>query len=97
MGNNVRIRGDKALMFVKNAQEDVENGVAIVVGAGLAVDVELHHVGGFTSGFVDVSPDGTVYCSSKGSAACLAWPFLSDKASKFVEVLTRELRSFRCT
>ncbi len=58
---NVRVIGAKALVLVKHTQEDVQDGVAIVVRAGLAVDIEQHHVGRFTDSFSNISPDRAVY------------------------------------
>ena len=58
---NMRVIGAKALVLVKHAQEDVQDGVAVVIRAGLAVDVEQHHVGRFTDGLVNVCPDRAVY------------------------------------
>ena len=59
--SNVRVIRAKALVLVKHAQEDVQDGVAVVIRAGLAVDVEQHHVGRFTDSLGDVCPDRAVY------------------------------------
>src|SRR5690606_27623658 len=64
----------EALVFVEDPQEDVEYGVACVVGAGLAVDIEQDDVGWGVGSFLHVCADhGVAQLALVKETIRLAW------------------------